>query len=259
MNELALAKMNVANRPPFYYVFNEWYKGGAPAFYHENEFPLTSILLENKEIIQEEIASFYKTNGRLLKQNFSPYNTDEKGWKTIVLDSYGILNKKHIKFFPKTWELVKNYPGLSLFMVAVLKPNTTLKAHFGDTDAIVRNHLGIIIPGELPNLGIRIKTEERSWTKDNVLSFCVVNRHKAWNHTNSDRVILMIDFVKPEYLNIKKEIWGKVLAAELMKWISNKILITKKLPKWTVLIIHSFLGKLIQIYTWLRRFYIKLS
>ncbi|MBX2904047.1 MAG: aspartyl/asparaginyl beta-hydroxylase domain-containing protein [Chitinophagales bacterium] len=233
---------------PFYYITKEWYKGGSPAFYENSEYPLTHILEEHADMIVNEVISFYTNNGSKTKNNFVPYNLDTSGWQTLVLYSGGVINKENLQYLPKTWELLKDYPGLSLLMVSVLKPGTRLSAHFGDTDAIVRNHLGVLIPEPYPAIGLRIKNEERGWEVGKVLSFCVVNRHYAWNYTNKARIILMVDFVKPEFIHRKQEIEGKILAAEAMKLFATKIPITKKLPNAVVYFLHGILGRLANIY-----------
>jgi hypothetical protein len=235
-------------KEPFFYITKEWYKGGAPAFYDNREYPLTKLLEDNSEIIIDEIIRFYKKDSDQTKENFVPYNMDATGWQTLVLYSGGITNKKALPYLPKTWELIKDYPGLSLLMVSILAPGVRLKAHFGDTDAMVRNHLGVVIPDVYPKLGMRIKTEERAWEVGKVLSFCVVNRHYAWNFADKPRIILMVDFVKPEYLDRKREIEGKILAAEGMKFIGTKFPILKKVPTWIVPPLHSFLGVVANLY-----------
>jgi len=240
--------MESSVREPFFYITPEWYKGPAPAFYNNSEYPLTKILENNADEIIQEIIEFYSKDKKKLTQNFVPYNVDSTGWDTMVLYSAGVINKQFLPCLPKTWALLKDYPGLSLLMVSVLNPGVRLKAHFGDTDAMVRNHLGVVIPEPYPKVGIRIKAEERAWEVGKVLSFCVVNRHYAWNFSDKPRIILMVDFVKPEYLHRKKEIEGKILAAEGMKLFATKFPITKKIPVWLTLILHPILGVTANIY-----------
>lgn len=240
--------MNHADPEPFYYITPEWYRGGAPAFYDNRAYPLTKILEDNADTIIAEILSFFRKDSDQLKPNFVPYNFDPTGWDTLVLYSSGVRNRKNIELIPKTWELLRDYPGLSLLMVSVLKPGVRLKAHFGDTDAVVRNHLGVLIPEPFPKVGICIKAEKRGWEVGKVLSFCIVNRHYAWNYSDRPRIILMVDFVKPEFLHRKSEIEGKILAAEGMKLVATKFPVTKKVPRWFVLALHAILGRVANLY-----------
>ena len=240
--------MAFADKEPFFYITPKGYTGGVPAFYDNTEYPLTKILEDHAEIIIQEIKKFYKEDSDKLTTNFVPYNVDVKGWDTMVLYSAGVVNKQFLKYLPNTWGLIKDYPGLSLLMVSVLKPGVRLKAHFGDTDAMVRNHLGVVIPEPYPKVGMRIKAEERAWEEGKVLSFCVVNRHYAWNYSDKPRVILMVDFVKPEYLHRKREIEGKILAAEGMKLFATKFPVTNKKPIASIFLLHRILWRVANIY-----------
>lgn len=233
---------------PFYYVTPKWFKGNLPAFFENSAYPMTRILEDHSQVIIEEIISFYSRDSDKLSKNFAPYNVDTTGWNTMTLFSYGILNPQFLGYLPRTWSLLKDYPGLSLVMVSVLSPGVRLKAHFGDTDAIIRNHLGVVIPAPLPAAGIRIKTESRGWRPGEVLSFCVLNRHYAWNFSDKPRIVLIVDFIKPEFLNQQREIEGKVLAAEGMKLIATRFPVTKKIPRWLTLFLHSVLGVCANLY-----------
>lgn len=235
-------------REPFYYITGEWYKGNLPAFFAADEFPMTRLLEKNSKLIIDEIKNFYAQDRDKLATNFVPYNVDATGWKTMVLYSYGIVNKQFLRYLPQTWNLLKDYPGLSLVMVSVLNPGVRLKAHFGDTDAIIRNHLGVEIPAGPPVTGIRIRNVTRGWQVGKVLSFCVLNRHYAWNFSDKPRIVLIVDFIRPEFLARQKEIQGKVLAAEGMKWIATRIPVLKKIPRRLTLMLLDILGVTANIY-----------
>lgn len=223
---------------PFYYNTPEWYKGGEPAFYDAKGFPISEVLLEHQPTFKEEALGLFSRQPTSFQQNFSPYNTDLKGWRTIVLFSYGLINKKNIEKFPKTWEVLKDIEGLSLLMFSVLQPQTHLKAHFGDTDAIVRHHIGLHVPAPHPSIALRVCQEERGWSEEEVMSFCVVNRHQAWNKTDEPRLILMSDTIKPEFAHRTAEVWSKVLGAEATKYYSNKWPWTKSFPIPLTRLIH---------------------
>lgn len=238
---------------PFYFITGEWFKGNLPAFFENSEYPMTALLENNAEMIIAEIEEFYRRDSGQLSTNFVPYNVDVTGWNTMSLFSYGIVNQKFLKFLPKTWNLLKDYPGLSLVMVSVLNPGVRLKAHFGDTDAIVRNHLGVVIPAEPPVAGIRIRNQTRGWQRGKVLSFCVLNRHYAWNFSPKPRIVLIIDFIRPEFLDRQREIEGKVLAAEGMKLMATKFPVLKRIPNWLTWLMLSVLGRVANAYVRLFR------
>ena len=54
-------------------------------------------------------------------------------------------------------------------------------------------HLGLIIPEG--DLGLRSLEETRGWEEGGVFIFDDRLEHEAWNRTEEDRVVLLIDFV----------------------------------------------------------------
>lgn len=228
--------------PIYYYITREWYKGPQPNFYDPDQFPAAAIMRDNYEAIKEEVMSFYKENGAEMTSNYTPYNYHEKGWKTATLYSYFLKYPSQCKKFPVIDRVANSIPGMCLAQVSVLEPGVRLKAHFGDTNAIVRNHLGLRIPGKHPDLGLRIRNEERAWKEGDVMSFSIVNRHYAWNSTNQYRIILMIDFMLPEYMHKCYLVAGNTLAAIAMKHAATRFPILKKMPDWLTLPIHRMLG-----------------
>lgn len=228
--------------PIYYYITKAWYKGPQPNFYNPDDFPAAQIMRDNYEAIKDEVMRYYAEQGHTMESNFTPYNYKEKGWKTITLYSYFFKYPAQCKKLPTLDRIANTIPGMCLAQISVLEPGTRLKAHFGDTNAIVRNHLGIRIPGTLPDLGLRIRNEQRAWKEGDVMSFSIVNRHYAWNSTDQYRIILMIDFMLPEYMHKRYLVAGNTMAAIAMKYVATKCPYLKKMPDWLTLPIHRVLG-----------------
>ncbi|MBN4062023.1 aspartyl/asparaginyl beta-hydroxylase domain-containing protein [Bacteroidales bacterium AH-315-I05] len=240
-------------RKPYYYLADGWYKGAKPAFYNAHDFPAGKILEENYLVIKKEIEDYYAKHAAEIKPNFTPYGYKEKGWKTINLYSYFLKYPKNCCKFPQLDKIVNSIRGMCLTQIAVLEPGTRIKAHMGDTDAIVRSHLGITIPGKHPDLGLRILNEERGWEEGKVLSFCIVNRHYAWNYTDKVRIILMVDVIREDFFGERYRIAGKTLACIAMKLMATKIPILKKMSKPLVVVIHNLLGMIFLMRLWVQR------
>ena len=246
-----MSPANIAR--PFYYLLDGWYKGGAPNFYDPDDYPGTKILKDNYAIIKEEIEAYYRDHRAEFKINFTPYSYEQSGWKTINLYSYFLKYPKNCRRFPKTDAIVNKIPGMCLAQVAVLEPGTKITPHFGDTNAIVRSHLGITIPGDLPELGLRIRAEERCWKEGEALSFCIVNRHCAWNLTDQHRIILMVDAFLPAYFERRYEIAGNTLAAMAMKLLATKMTVLKHVPRSFVRVLHPMIGWVFRTYLFFQR------
>jgi aspartyl/asparaginyl beta-hydroxylase (cupin superfamily) len=94
--------------------------------------------------------------------------------------------------------LIESSPNVTTDALSIRDPETTIKPHIGDTNAIARCHLGLMVPASLPECGIRVAGQERVWEQGRVLIFCDAHPHTAWNHTTERRVILFVDEVRPE-------------------------------------------------------------
>jgi len=134
-------------------------------------------------------------------------------------------------------------------MISVMEPGTEIPPHIGDTDGIIRHHLGVSVPIEDPKqVGIKIKSETRGWREGEVLSFCNVHRHCAWNRSSQYRIVLIVDTIREEFIDRKYEIAGNTLAVIAMKQFATKAKFLKKMPFWlmkTFQIIFSYLFRII--------------
>lgn len=228
--------------PIFYYLSNAWYTGAEPAFYDVEKLPGTKILRENYETIRKEIVDYYESQGDRIEANFTPYAYAEKGWRTANLYSYFLRYPDVCARFPKTDAVVRQIPGMCLAQVAVLDPHTRVKAHLGDTNALIRSHLGIVVPGTLPEIGIHVGHEKRAWVEGDVFAIQIARRHYAWNDTDHHRIVLVVDVMRPEYMDRRYEIAGNALAAIAMKYCATKLPLLKRLPGPLVRAIHRVLG-----------------
>ena len=231
----------VQKEPLWFYVTNRWYSGKKPNFYDISGMHSAGILEQNYERIRVEILTFYEKDAASLKPNFTPYNYKEEGWRTINMHAFMLRYPENIKKFPVIEEVVRKIPNMVTAQVAVLSPHTRVKAHFGDSNAIVRHHLGIIIPGKYPELGFRNGREEQCWEEGKVLAICIAHRHYVWNNTDHKRIILLVDTIHPDYADKKLYICSGLLAAAVLKMIATKFTITKKTPDFIVLALHKLL------------------
>lgn len=228
--------------PVYYYVTGEWYTGNLPVFYDPAELPGARILEENYETIRAEVMAYYATHGAEMRPNFTPYNYQEKGWKTVNLFSYFFEYGENCRKFPRTTEIVRRIPNVSMAQIAVIEPHTRVKAHFGDTNVVVRMHLGLSVPGGLPELGLRARREYITWTEGKVWAFNIAHRHYAWNDTDRPRVALVVDVFRDEYVQDRYAIAGNCLAAIAMKAFATRYPASRRLPKTVLRAIHAPLG-----------------
>jgi beta-hydroxylase len=236
---------------PYYYIYDrKWYHGGLPEFYDPQDIEGINTLSKHYTTIKREIMDYYSKYGEQIKPNFSPYAYGVPGWRTLNLFSYSMKYKNNCVLFPETTKIVENIPGMCGAQIAVLLPHTYIKGHFGDNSVIIRNHLGIMIPGKLPDLGLRVKNKDICWVEGSVFSFNPVHRHCAWNFTDNIRIQFQVDVLRPEYRKSRFMISGLTLAAMVTKFIATRSKLLRKSPKPLIFITHRFVGVCFAFLLW---------
>lgn len=206
-----------------------WYSflGGRAAdegieFYDPGKFNWVSNIINNYDAIRSEISDVVKRRKQEMPVYFNK-SLVEKGtkWKTYSMMFWNIPFKKQIRECAKTYSIIKDIPGIVSCSVSMLEAGSRIKPHRGDTNAIIRCHIPITIPGTLPENGFRVGTTTKEWREGELLLFNDAEEHEAWNLSGSDRVILIIDVIRPEYLDQKTKICANVLSGLLLQLISS--------------------------------------
>lgn len=218
--------------PIYFNLYGNWYKGSLPPFIPTEGSPVANKLKENFEIIREEIIGFYNLNKEEFSPMYVPHNYHNIDWQVFNFYGFTLKTPENIKKFPKLNSVLVQIPNMVGAQISVLKPHTRIKAHFSGSNALIRYHLGIFIPGTYPNIGIRVRTEERCWEEGEVLAFSESHRHYAWNNTDIHRIVLLVDTIHPDYADQKNFICAASLAIITMKMFTVKFPFTKKFPIW---------------------------
>lgn len=214
----------VAIEPIFYTYRGKWYTGKFPTYYNSYDFRFAKEFEENYPLIKQEFERYYAQKSSDIKTFYIPHGFTVDGWKILTL--WGYLNHKIFifKHFPTLKKILKKYPEIISMQISILQPNTRVKAHFGGSNALVRHHLGLYIPGKYPDLGFNLKNEVRVWEEGKLLSFCESHRHYVWNYTQEKRAVLMFDTIHPLYKKKKYAIVAGVTSILIM------VILLKKLP-----------------------------
>lgn len=155
--------------------------------------------------IKEELLNYLKQHS--LQAYFNTKMSDDvKKWKTISLKWWGLEFYSNQKYFPKTTAFINSIPNLVSASFNLLEPHTRIYPHCGDTNGIFRCHLGLVIPDQLPECGFRVENEKRSWEEGKWLIFIDAKEHEAWNESNENRFILLIDIIRPKFYSQKNKI-----------------------------------------------------
>lgn len=215
------------------------YEGNAPAFYNTDMFPWNRELEANYHVIYEELKAYLNT-GDSLQAYFNQSMVSRKdSWKTIALMAWGVRFSRKIRRFPETMRMLDRIPGLVSVSFNLLEPNSEIVPHFGDTNAIVRCHYGLDIPGGLPETGFRVKQEERAWEPGKTLIFCDGYTHTAWNNTDKPRFILLFDVVLPEFQSRKNRVCAAILSSLFLQSRAGRLGIRKEPPAWLLYLLFT--------------------
>lgn len=118
-------------------------------------------------------------------------------WKSFFFYGFGHKIENNCMRCPKTTRMLKWIPGLKMAMFSILAPKSHIPAHRGPYKGVLRYHLGLLIPNPHSSCGLRVENEVRSWREGQSLIFDDSYTHEAWNNSDSHRVVLFVDFLRP--------------------------------------------------------------
>jgi hypothetical protein len=205
-------------------------------YYQRKNLDFCHTLTEHSAIIITEINDYLNKEVGSIKPYFNESMVERQSkkshWRTNTFFLWLWRVKKNERKCPKTIKIVRKIEGVLSCSISLLNPGVDIKEHHGDTNAIMRCHFPIQVPDGLPKCGFSVNGEERSWEEGKPLVFNDSAPHKAWNHSDRDRVVLIIDVVRPEFAKKKYWISSRVLSSLLVQSLLGKITFLKKLPKF---------------------------
>ncbi|ELM1620866.1 aspartyl/asparaginyl beta-hydroxylase domain-containing protein [Salmonella enterica] len=207
LNKIFLSSVGGARRPPLL-AANE-------------VFPESRVLEAHFTEIHQEITTLINKRQLTRYKDIDPVRAAEvsENWKLYYAWFMWEENERARTDCPTLLDLVKKMPNVINATVAVLEPKVTLAAHEGPYAGILRYHIGIEVPENKPPY-IRVMNEYHTWQvgKSIVLDDCY--EHEVYNESDGQRVILMIDFMRPmiaplHFINLcclkMKKSWGGVM------------------------------------------------
>lgn len=190
------------------------YPNNMPSLYNPGSFDFVKQVEAQWHVIRDELLRVVQDAHAA--REFRPYRDIEKtdkdaAWKTAGLMYWTIKSKTNIHLFPKTWAVFKDIPNVTSCSLHLLEPHATIKPHIGDTDAMYRCHMGLVVPAPLPRCGFRVENETVGWEEGKIFIFNDACQHTAWNNTNGNRYVISFDVMRPEYVKQKYWIASQVL------------------------------------------------
>lgn len=157
-------------------------------------YPELKIIVENNNIILNELE---ENTNKWIKWNLIIGNKQDN-WDTIPIYGFNKWSKLS-KFFPKSCEIFKKIPNFKAIFFSKLKKNTTLKIHHGPlvSNDLLRNQIGLYVP---ENCGMWVSGETKMMQDNKIITFDDTKFHTAFNNSNDDRIIIIIDMVRPNFI-----------------------------------------------------------
>lgn len=159
-------------------------------------YPELEILKDNKDLILKDLLN--------LESSWidwpEKYLYNDGGWKVIPFYAFEFYIKKNCDLCPNIYNLLKKIPNLKTALLSRLSPKTKLSPHKGWAELanhILRCHYGIKVPEECY---LYVNNEKKQIKQNQIVVFDDSKRHYAENNSSKDRIILIIDIERPDYL-----------------------------------------------------------
>lgn len=206
------------------------YEGKFPGFFNPEDIPGLNEVAEQIDSIRKEILSKVTDPGTMQPYFNASMVAGEGSWDVLHLIQWGRPNTGAIADLSVTANAMKSIPGLLSLGIAKLSANTEIKPHIGDTNAVIRCHLGIQIPAGLPECGIEVNNETRAWEEGKWIAFCDAHEHRTWNNTSTERYVVIADILYDSFKSEKEEICRNVLSYHMLQHKLQKYPWMKMLP-----------------------------
>ena len=234
--------------------FPRRYEGSEPAFVQSVDHDLTLFFDQNAEAIQQEVIAYWSST------ELSPYFhqrmvSKKDGYKTLSLRWWSIEFYKNQCAFPILSEWLRNRPDVLTLSINVLEPRTRISPHMGDTNGVVRGHFGIQIPEGLPKCGIRVKRETKAWKDKAWLWFTDAYEHETWNESETSRIVLLMDVIKPVFRTEKRRICAHVMMSQFLQKRQENWAWFQKVPPRILRVLARILMPLVYVRIWMLNFF----
>jgi len=176
-------------------------RDGNRTFFETELFPWVASVEAGSKAIRAELDNLLLHRDQI--PNFQDISEDQNvltegdRWKTFFLYAYGHQAEQNCARCPETARLLGGIPGMKTAMFSILAPRKHVPEHRGPYKGVLRYHLGLIIPAPENSCRIRVASEVRSWQEGKSLIFDDSHLHEVWNDSDSWRVVLFVDFLRP--------------------------------------------------------------
>jgi len=160
-------------------------------FYDTSCFPFTKKLEDKWSLV---LAEFNNLKSRTIPYPETDLYMGE--WDVLPFVFFGEIFIDNCKKCPHTWDLLGEIPGLRTASYSILGPSTEITPHTGFTKKVIRCHLALEVPH---GCAIIVGDVPKRWEEGKCLVFDDTTEHYAYNKSDKDRVVLIIDVDREKY------------------------------------------------------------
>ena len=159
-------------------------------FLDRHAFTFVPGLERNWQAIRDEALAMQNSAMTLWPERFLYVGN----WEVLGLYAFGRKLAQNCSLCPETTRWVETIPGLTTAGFSLLGPNTHIRPHRGYTGAVLRCHLGLVVPDS--GCELRVGAETRRWVEGECIVFDDTVEHEAWNSSTKARLVLLLDFLR---------------------------------------------------------------
>jgi aspartyl/asparaginyl beta-hydroxylase (cupin superfamily) len=123
-------------------------------------------------------------------------NATPREWKIFYLWAMGERAEPNASKCPRTSELLGSIPGVFQAFFSILEPGKSIPEHEGPYCGYLRYHLGLVVPPEAPP-SIRVRDTWHTWQEKQSVLFDDSWNHEVVNESSGERVVLIVDVLRP--------------------------------------------------------------
>jgi ornithine lipid ester-linked acyl 2-hydroxylase len=122
--------------------------------------------------------------------------TSDDGWKTFFLYGFGKRSAANCARCPVTAATLAWIPGITTAFFSILAPGKHVPRHRGIYKGLLRAHLGVKVP-KPDRCRMEIDGNTVRWREGEAIVFDDTFQHEVWNDSDEDRVVLLVDVLRP--------------------------------------------------------------
>jgi aspartyl/asparaginyl beta-hydroxylase (cupin superfamily) len=197
----------------------------ADEFFDREHFPWLAELEAQTDVIRAEVVQLLASEDPGLSPYVAmppgtPRNVwtelnNSRAWSALHLWKEGERIDEACARAPRTTEIVEGLPLARIHgkaptvFFSILEAGKHIPPHTGVTNTRTIIHLPLVVP---PGCAFRVGGETREWREGEAFAFDDTIEHEAWNRSDRDRAVLILDVWNPHLSEDEREMICRMFA-----------------------------------------------